>query len=113
MRISDWSSDVCSSDLLMPSRTSENSESDLPRLTGCGIRPAPLRTKTTLWPSSDCTAALRMASGTCDSDSVISAVTYRPGTPDERRVGHECVCTCVSLWSPYIYTNKILTKPLL
>src|SRR3546814_16906472 len=25
---------------------------------------------------------------------------------DERRVGKECVSTCRSRWSPYLYTNK-------
>src|SRR3546814_1101954 len=82
MRISDWSSDVCSSDLCERSR-----ERWKPRacnsagrrrggchsgLVRCGREPA--------WPSLD-------AREQCRSE--------------ERRVGKECVSTCRSRWSPY------------
>src|SRR3546814_14477994 len=92
MRISDWSSDVCSSDLQWPlfgqlaklqrsvfvdrkARTSHLQASELGR---------------------------RLAAG----DSMI---LFRS---EERRVGQECVGTCSSRWSPYHLKKKYLMEPL-
>src|SRR3546814_6669799 len=83
MRISDWSSDVCSSDLGATKRRRGYS----PRTAGgeqaCRqpVRPVP---------ASSCRWALRDAEN-------------RPpaGRSEERRVGKECVSTCRSRWSPY------------
>src|SRR3546814_11072336 len=72
MRISDWSSDVCSSDL--PSCTAQplgRAESKR-----CGTR--------------------------CRTSSVASRCAGRVASrSEERRVGKECVSTCRSRWSPY------------
>src|SRR3546814_2568166 len=83
MRISDWSSDVCSSDLTAESRLKADSHqisaaihwlSNLPELSA---------------PSFDnFIARLRM---------VTIATANRS---EERRVGKECVRTCRSRWSP-------------
>src|SRR3546814_16051906 len=77
MRISDWSSDVCSSDL---------SPSSLAHLR---VRLPNARTFQ---------VATRILSGRrgriCASRS------------EERRVGKECVSTCISRWSPYTYNTK-------
>src|SRR3546814_5392197 len=73
MRISDWSSDVCSSDLkffvgwLKLEHTSK------------GIH-------TAFWPSTE------------DVTSLEAVSRIRS---EERRVGKECVSTCRSRWSPY------------
>src|SRR3546814_10252975 len=75
MRISDWSSDVCSSDLWIYGVGVEVGPKDigLAGLTGnSGVR-------------------LRLQAETYDFDS----------RSEERRVGKECVSTCRSRWSPY------------
>src|SRR3546814_7642914 len=77
MRISDWSSDVCSSDLREDQR---GDEADRPV---AGQR-QPHRHRRVLQPAqhmhADDLAAVRS---------------------EERRVGKECVSTCRSRWSPY------------
>src|SRR3546814_7941234 len=79
MRISDWSSDVCSSDL----RLQRLPEGDT---TGCrgaqGVRGRLERVDHGL------VARLGAAPG-------------RDTRSEERRVGKECVSTCRSRWSPY------------
>src|SRR3546814_9235742 len=77
MRISDWSSDVCSSDLAR--RTLRASTS----------REAPAR-----WTDA-CAASLRAL-----RLSRFGTSCMRPRS-EERRVGKECVSTCRSRWSPY------------
>src|SRR3546814_3245524 len=75
MRISDWSSDVCSSDL-------ERRSSGVP---ANGARPAQPGWK----PALDAWAA---------GKRVVKLIGFRS---EERRVGKECVSTCRSRWSPY------------
>src|SRR3546814_20720965 len=99
MRISDWSSDVCSSDLLAR-----------PERVGAlvGIAPAPdfvVRMESSL------TAQQREAlqrDGRFERPSSYSSDPYPitrrlidEGRSEERRVGKECVSTCSSRWSPY------------
>src|SRR3546814_6481078 len=77
MRISDWSSDVCSSDLLM-------------------AFPLYLSVVWLLWVLArqlDVSAAAQLMVGL-----VLIAFVLRS---EERRVGKECVSTCRSRWSPY------------
>src|SRR3546814_14264413 len=89
MRISDWSSDVCSSDLLEylvkgsgPLTIAAGYGGAFYRADGAQGRP-------------DTQAYLLLFS------------TDRMGTrSEERRVGKECVSTCRSRWSPYHYNNK-------
>src|SRR3546814_2810116 len=85
MRISDWSSDVCSSDLAVEialeqghARTFHGDVGAMPH------RDADIRR--------------------CKGRRVIDPVTrHGDHTPrsEERRVGKECVSTCRSRWSPY------------
>src|SRR3546814_7274130 len=82
MRISDWSSDVCSSDLPLGRR------GDVPL---GGIR-HPLSPRLS-WPVAS--IAHPAAAGTARSE--------------ERRVGKECVSTCRSRWSPY-HSKKTTNK---
>src|SRR3546814_5838284 len=85
MRISDWSSDVCSSDLSFEKRlgTTEvdillyGTLSNLPKLFGG-------------------TGASVYTRG--DTDVRLPVVNMRS---EERRVGKECVSTCRSRWLPY------------
>src|SRR3546814_4491377 len=87
MRISDWSSDVCSSDLLW-----SLSSSSAPN-----------------W-LLETTRLLRQLQSQCSISCKGSCATRASGMPlrcldrprsDERRVGKECVSTCRSRWSPY------------
>src|SRR3546814_9591031 len=74
MRISDWSSDVCSSDL-DPAGIDLGYDRELRR------------------------AAAQDGAG---PDRVSGAPAHpRPCRSEERRVGKECVSTCRSRWSPY------------
>src|SRR3546814_16309826 len=102
MRISDWSSDVCSSDL---------------------------RTIEIIWDCLDSWHRDTMRAGDARPQQVVItkvSVAGRAGAPhaalhlvvgapetrsEERRVGKECVRTCRSRWSPYHYKNnkKIIT----
>src|SRR3546814_2413759 len=90
MRISDWSSDVCSSDL------------DAPREVADHLRRAPGAPDLARWYLAEALA------GAFDRYQA-----YRRGwledweggrdadRSEERRVGKECVSTCRSRWSPY------------
>src|SRR3546814_2090093 len=73
MRISDWSSDVCSSDL--PGGVARDEVGNAAQRDLFG----------------------REAVGAALVDRCIS----RPRRSEERRVGKECVSTCRSRWSPY------------
>src|SRR3546814_16667265 len=95
MRISDWSSDVCSSDLQAGAariaRSRDPRRADHPA--HAVLRP-PRRRR-----HGD--AAM---SGAIDSWLLSILVCPAARTPlrsDERRVGKECVSTCRSRWSPY------------
>src|SRR3546814_1323896 len=96
MRISDWSSDVCSSDLTTPVTvlsgeihlatrgTMDTPEGPLHQLVASGIsHPAP-------------PTAYARALG------LLARFGEAPlPRSEERRVGKECVSTCSSRWSPY------------
>src|SRR3546814_1779048 len=84
MRISDWSSDVCSSDL-----TAGKAIGDWPRRIDPppGNRHQPGVLGITPQPLGRDTAQDGDQHGQCRSE--------------ERRVGKECVSTCRSRWSPY------------
>src|SRR3546814_6208446 len=78
MRISDWSSDVCSSDLLLDRQS---------------LRAAPGA------------AEHRLHAGALPQKGLCAAGRTRS---EERRVGKECVSTCRSRWSPYHYKKNIV-----
>src|SRR3546814_8631576 len=84
MRISDWSSDVCSSDLGSPSA----------HRSGSGHEVA----------AQACEAAADRgidAQRACLQDQPADEVGVDGTRSEERRVGKECVRTCRSRWSPY------------
>src|SRR3546814_12984537 len=102
MRISDWSSDVCSSDLDVIAKRAE--------------------VRDTEWPERGIVESrrLRQIAGTetCVRKYTITGNNCRNNSPllersEERRVGKECVSTCRSRWSPYHYKkNNRRTQPL-
>src|SRR3546814_9731752 len=92
MRISDWSSDVCSSDLVLmiagdhstPAITAAHSWHPVPFM---------LRAKSTRADECDMFGETALLGG--------SLGTFPAKRSEERRVGKECVSTCRSRWSPY------------
>src|SRR3546814_20236621 len=96
MRISDWSSDVCSSDLAVPLADLPDPQADAAR---------------TLKPE------ILILVGVCTHLGCVP-LGQKPSDPrgdyggwfcprsEERRVGKECVSTCRSRWSPYHYKKK-------
>src|SRR3546814_19530001 len=98
MRISDWSSDVCSSDLGTESRPDEGRLRHLAvrtgrsgrRVGGAGVRNRRLR----------------------DDERRAARTAQRLGQrSEERRVGKECVSTCRTRWSPNHLKKKTYNKP--
>src|SRR3546814_6674950 len=87
MRISDWSSDVCSSDL-QSGRTQE-----IQRLIGRSLRAV-----TDLTAFGERQIRIDCDVIQADGGTRTAAIT---GRSEERRVGKECVSTCRSRWSPY------------
>src|SRR3546814_2381932 len=100
MRISDWSSDVCSSDLgfIRPTLFRIRHRSDKPPSVGCtqvGSEIEPVFQpfyKFILGKDATEQAGLQ---------GLVNIVSYIIQRSDERRVGKECVSTCRSRWSPY------------
>src|SRR3546814_12575016 len=84
MRISDWSSDVCSSDLLTDGQARARQ----------GVARGRHRTHTHVL---GVYAGMAVGHQTCHGGHARS---------EERRVGKECVSTCRSRWSPYHYKKK-------
>src|SRR3546814_18379411 len=100
MRISDWSSDVCSSDLGVCRERGRPGRPDRQ-----GLRHADVGVPGDLCIAADDlgrVAAVAAAGGhrrgiaLKNEDPVISSARS-----EERRVGKECVSTCRSRWSPY------------
>src|SRR3546814_16232669 len=94
MRISDWSSDVCSSDLVVLNYQV------VMRICGnvSAVRDAALQAVRLAQRSS---AAAGAASECRLPRSLIPANPRLYLRTEERRVGNECVSTCRSRWSPY------------
>src|SRR3546814_11962548 len=97
VRISDWSSDVCSSDLRV------NHWPSAPRRWAGIAASSPPESSTWVCPAS--TTSSRLPVSTVISTS---ACEFAPSADrsEERRVGKECVSTCRSRWSPYPYNKK-------
>src|SRR3546814_5787134 len=92
MRISDWSSDVCSSDLDADVHAEVERQAQR-HAEQCRVREAVAEIGHP--PPHDETA--ERSPDECYSD----AGEDRPHRSEERRVGKECVSTCRSRWSPY------------
>src|SRR3546814_20299620 len=98
MRISDWSSDVCSSDL-----------------SAFALSPRRARILVALLVAIAGFAAWRMVAGWTGrfegatalwGAAVFAIGLFVIGRSEERRVGKECVRTCRSRWSPYPSKKK-------
>src|SRR3546814_20057545 len=109
MRISDWSSDVCSSDLI----------DRVLRLLDCKVRVYGTRRRgeddnlafraPSVQGFIDDVAGCRAVLSTAGHQLIGEALHFgkpvlalpEPARSEERRVGNECVSTCRSRWSPY------------
>src|SRR3546814_12155606 len=94
MRISDWSSDVCSSDLAM--------------LLGQSIHARPCREVVGILRAAmkhDKQRAFARMRPAMRNIELVDA-TSGGARSEERRVGKECVSTCRSRWSPYRLKKK-------
>src|SRR3546814_20253306 len=116
MRISDWSSDVCSSDLrcvAQPPAIRVGGRSEA-RALSQGRPPADLAAAGLSRPDGRGWRESRHADRRRDLEGCTgypSAGEYRLFRSrrlrsEERRVGKECVSTCRSRWSPYIEKKK-------
>src|SRR3546814_16204136 len=97
MRISDWSSDVCSSDL-QPDDLRQGAAQRMPEQGGgqrgmCGYCPESAGD-----PERQHAAGEIQAGEQEQRKGCVEPVEVRS---EERRVGKECVSTCRSRWSPY------------
>src|SRR3546814_3050258 len=81
MRISDWSSDVCSSDLARQGEDRDALQSHVSR---------------TGWQRGD-----DVETTPRDPPAQLLQTASEAARSEERRVGKECVSTCRSRWSPY------------
>src|SRR3546814_17826473 len=113
MRISDWSSDVCSSDLHMYGNADAC-------LTCCALTDAkiihmillisqhvlrPIKT-TRYGPKCLCKACLQAGACAVHGSQICGGI-FRS---EDRRVGTECVSTCKSRWSTNHWKKKIINK---
>src|SRR3546814_2626574 len=89
MRISDWSSDVCSSDLIEDTMIAGAGLNDR-RIVEFVVEGAPRAIQRLV--------ALGVPFNT---EGKTLHLTREGGRSEERRVGKECVSTCRSRWSPY------------
>src|SRR3546814_17685153 len=92
MRISDWSSDVCSSDLALEDRATIGNMAPEYGAT-CGFFPIDEET----------ISYLRATGSSEERAALVEAYDKRT---EERRVGQECVSTCRYRWSQYHYKKN-------
>src|SRR3546814_19594252 len=97
MRISDWSSDVCSSDL--------QNQPALYRSRGKTIQPGQRLPQ----PQSKYGGMRRHAQTLVHCEPLSRMCAAHFGRSEERRVGQECVSTCRSWWSAYHYKKTNIT----
>src|SRR3546814_20893965 len=97
MRISDWSSDVCSSDL-EHDRNLMGTRQDRDCCCPCLVLFLSCTTRSNLSRSRLAHAPFHLPAPVTSSTAAAAAHVARS---EESRVGKECVSTCRSRWSPY------------
>src|SRR3546814_17945742 len=96
MRISDWSSDVCSSDL----------RADQQAIVETGVEQLHRARGRRAWARFEFDPRDETA-GTHVDDMARALQAVRGVRSEERRVGKECISTCRARWSPEPSQNKI------
>src|SRR3546814_14140772 len=104
MRISDWSSDVCSSDLIPQNKSDAETGLEVGKHTWRGLVAGVMSARKDAEAQKDAKLAeeleeARQAQKELDRREKDDA--YSKDRSEERRVGKECVSTCRSRWSPY------------
>src|SRR3546814_21176007 len=110
MRISDWSSDVCSSDLQTGDRRQvdvEHRTVAVDAQTAEGERHPAGHLIGLVWRRVERVGPVRLGHRQPAGASAVLHVGVRS---EERRVGNECVSTCRSRWSPYHYKKNKLAN---
>src|SRR3546814_14284849 len=109
MRISDWSSDVCSSDLVTRGSVPAGmvrvvATRSTARVDNCPDWSAPSHPNVQASTTSNfgCASQSNLAAMIADPNDLLAGKRS-----ETRRVGKECVSTCRSSWSPYDQTNKL------
>src|SRR3546814_14035640 len=102
MRISDWSSDVCSSDLKLKVKKISSDEGEGPKLTH-RLHPPSVRGYDVVVASTAGGNYMLdlFAHEDWTRQPVLAELRRLRTRSDERRVGKECVSTCRSRWSTY------------
>src|SRR3546814_11953315 len=105
MRISDWSSDVCSSDLglrggLEPAKAHEDNAASHVPAGGPQMDWDNLKVALAISRTGSLTQAAQML-GIDQSTAGPRLSALEGDSSEERRVGTECVSTCRSRWSPF------------
>src|SRR3546814_13660242 len=99
MRISDWSSDVCSSDLMaVPQIGRQDGQSLLDIV--AGTIPAQQRGDRIAVAQVVNAGSVIGVAGVTQADLASDVAKNQMERSEERRVGKECVSTCRSRWSP-------------
>src|SRR3546814_14521423 len=100
MRISDWSSDVCSSDLGRVILTPHHGEmAQLAGIASEAVANDPVGIALKMAQRFNAIIPLKgQRSFVVDPDGHV--LVHTGGRSEERRVGKECVCPCRSRWSP-------------
>src|SRR3546814_16471174 len=108
MRISDWSSDVCSSDLMLNifrhSRTPGNYvilSGDVHYSFAYDVQVRGQDRTPHIWQITSSGIKNEFPRRLLDWLDRLNRWLYSPRRSEERRVGKECVSTCRSGWSPY------------
>src|SRR3546814_13867706 len=116
MRISDWSSDVCSSDLCLGLSFRSADQHHRP-----ACQPSAAKGRPRLWRDADPYAArnrLHDAGGRMNGEAGLwrrltlrlGILSVAPVRSEERSVGKECGSTCRSRWSPYHSKTNYTTQ---
>src|SRR3546814_18007796 len=99
MRISDWSSDVCSSDL--DNRKGKRTDRAETEQAGDDVvTEGTWHQKSPSWGAWGDGKSARRSAAQSRPASARKACANAAGRSEERRVGKECVSTCKSRWSP-------------
>src|SRR3546814_13345494 len=106
MRISDWSSDVCSSDLLSPNGKVDRKALPAPDLGARAAGDLVLPRNETERTIAEAMSQVLGAPDIGVHDDFFALGGHSLLRSEERRVGKECVRTCRSRWSPQHYKKK-------
>src|SRR3546814_18738281 len=114
MRISDWSSDVCSSDLIdLQNLHNRRCSSGRPEARNRSWKSRGVSSiHAIITDSNGISLRIKISGSAGETSSFCGPSTFHGSRSEERRVGKECVRTFSSQWSPYHYkkNNKIITS---